>query len=86
MSETHRLETLDFRPSMRQTMVITTKSVETSGRVSRVEVDLEAGQNGPPAHIHPQQRGIYTVDHGTLTVTLDGEAHVITGASRLSGV
>jgi hypothetical protein len=49
MSETHGLETLDFLPSMRQTMVITSKSVETGGEVSRVEVDLEVGQTGPPA-------------------------------------
>jgi mannose-6-phosphate isomerase-like protein (cupin superfamily) len=83
MSETHGLEILDFRPSMRQTMVITERSVETGGKVSRVELDLEADQSGPPAHLHPQQREVYAVDHGALTVTLDGEAHVISAGQSI---
>jgi quercetin dioxygenase-like cupin family protein len=77
MAETHGPESLDFRPSVRQTMVITERSLETDGKISRVEIDLEAGQSGPPAHIHPNQRESYTVDEGTLTVTLDGESRVV---------
>lgn len=71
------VETLDFRPSLRQTMVITEKSLHTDGQVSRVEIDLEGPQSGPPAHLHPGQREIYEVESGELTVTLDGEAHLI---------
>lgn len=71
------IESLDFRPSVRQTMVITQMSLETNGEVSRVEVDLEGPQSGPPAHIHPGQREIYEVESGELTVTLDGKTHVI---------
>lgn len=70
-------ETLDFRPSMRQTMVITDTSARTEGKVSRVEIELGAGQTGPPAHVHPQQREIYTVEAGELTVSLDGDRHTI---------
>jgi quercetin dioxygenase-like cupin family protein len=83
MASTSGRETLDFRPAMRQTMVITKKSLETDGEISRVEIDLEAGQGGPPAHIHPGQREIYTVDAGELTVTIDGESHVITAGESI---
>jgi quercetin dioxygenase-like cupin family protein len=83
MSDTSGSEVLDFRPSMRQTMVITEKSVETDGNTSRVEVDLEAGQSGPPAHIHPNQREIYTVDDGELTVTLDGVSQVVSAGQSV---
>jgi len=76
-------ETLDFRPSMRQTMVITEKSRETDGEISRVEIDLEAGQGGPPPHVHPRQREIYTVDAGELVVIIDGERHVITAGESI---
>jgi hypothetical protein len=72
MPSTSVPETLDYRPSIRQTMVITRKSLETDGHISRVEIDLEGGQGGPPAHIHPGQREIYTVDAGELVVTIDG--------------
>lgn len=71
------VETLDFRPSLRQTMVITQQSLETNGEISRVEIDLEGPQSGPPAHIHPGQREIYEVEAGELTVTVDGVTHVI---------
>ena len=70
-------ETLDFRPSLRQTMVITQKSIETNGEISRVEIDLEGPQSGPPAHIHPGQSEIYSVESGELTVTVDGKVHLI---------
>jgi mannose-6-phosphate isomerase-like protein (cupin superfamily) len=83
MSRTNERETLDFRPSMRQTMVITKKSLETDGEISRVEIDLEAGQGGPPAHIHPGQREIYTVDAGELVVIIDGESQVITAGESI---
>ena len=83
MSNTNGRETLDFRPSMRQTMVITKKSLETDGEISRVEIDLEAGQSGPPAHIHPGQREIYTVDVGELVVSIDGDSHVITAGESI---
>lgn len=83
MSSRNGRETLDFRPSMRQTMVITKKSLETDGEISRVEIDLEAGQGGPPAHIHPEQREFYAVDAGELTVTIDGESHVITAGNSI---
>ena len=76
-------ETLDFRPAIRQTMVITKQSLETGGEISRVEMDLEAGQGGPPVHIHPGQREIYTVDAGELVVTIDGESHVITAGESV---
>lgn len=68
---------LDFRPSLRQTMYITGMSRETAGRISRVEIEMEANQSGPPRHVHPQQREIYTVEEGELTVTLDGDRHVV---------
>lgn len=71
------VEMLDFRPSLRQTMVITDTSARTEGKVSRVEIELEAGQTGPPAHVHPQQREIYTVEAGELTVSLEGGSHTI---------
>lgn len=77
MASTSGQETLDLRPAMRQTIVITKKSLETDGQISRVEIDLEAGQGGPPAHIHPGQREIYAVDAGALVVTIDGKSHVI---------
>lgn len=77
MSTSNEREVLDFRPSMRQTMVITEKSLETHGAISRVEIDLEAGQSGPPAHIHPGQREIYTVHSGELNVAINGESHLI---------
>lgn len=83
MSGTNGRETLDFRPSMRQTMVITKKSLETNGEISRVEIDLEAGQSGPPAHIHPGQREIYTVDAGELVVTIDGQSHEVTAGESI---
>ncbi len=83
MPSTSRPETLDFRPAMRQTMVITRKSLETGGEISRVEVDLEAGQGVPFAHIHPGQREIFTVDAGELVVTIDGQSHVITAGESI---
>lgn len=83
MAESHGPESLDFRPSIRQTMVITEKSLETDGKISRVEVDLEAGQSGPPAHIHPNQREIYSVEAGQLTVTVDGESRVISAGDSM---
>ena len=83
MPSTTAPETLDFRPAMRQTMVITGKSLETAGKISRVEVELEAGQGGPPAHLHPGQREIYTVDAGELVVTIDGETRVITAGQSI---
>lgn len=83
MSSTNGRETLDFRPSMRQTMVITEKSLETDGEISRVEIDLEGGQSGPPTHIHPGQREIYTVDAGELVVTIDGDSHAITAGQSI---
>jgi len=64
-------------------MVITKKSLETGGEISRVEIDLEAGQGGPPAHIHPGQREIYAVDAGELVVTIDGESRVITAGESI---
>ena len=54
MAENNGFERLDFRPSMRQAMVITGLSEETGGDISRVEIVMEADQGGPPAHIHPQ--------------------------------
>lgn len=83
MSSTNGTETLDFRPSMRQTMVITQKSLETDGAISRVEIDLEAGQGGPPAHIHPGQREVYTVHAGELVVILDGETRRVTAGESI---
>ena len=77
MTNSRGAETLDFRPSMRQTMVITDMSVRTDGEVSRVEIELEPGQSGPPAHVHPQQREIYTVEAGELKVSLDSDRHTI---------
>ena len=76
-------ETLDFRPSMRQTMVITTKSLETDGKTSRVEIDVEAGQGGPPAHLHPGQRELYTVHTGELVVVIDGQHQLITAGESI---
>ena len=83
MPSTTGPETLNFRPAMRQTMVITEKSLETGGQISRVEIDLEAGQGGPPAHIHPGQREVYTVDAGELVVTIDGQSNVITAGESI---
>lgn len=83
MPSTTGLETLDFRPAMRQTMLITRKSLETDGKISRVEIELEAGQGGPPVHIHPGQREIYTVDAGELVITIDGESRVITAGESI---
>ena len=77
MAENNGFERLDFRPSMRQAMVITGLSEETGGEISRVEIVIEADQGGPPAHILPQQREIYTVQEGQLTVTLDGRTHTV---------
>ena len=77
MTAMNGAETLDFRPSIRQTMVITDTSARTGGKVSRVEIELEAGQAGPPAHVHAQQREIYTVEAGELTVSLDGDRRTI---------
>jgi mannose-6-phosphate isomerase-like protein (cupin superfamily) len=71
------METLDFRPLVRQTMVITPKAMETNGEISRVELEVEAHQIGPPAHLHPGQRERYTVTHGELTVKLDGTTRVV---------
>jgi mannose-6-phosphate isomerase-like protein (cupin superfamily) len=83
MPSTSRPETLDFRPALRQTMVITRKSLETGGEISRVEVELEAGQGAPFAHVHPGQREIFTVDAGELVVTIDGQSHVITAGESI---
>lgn len=77
MSDLNGTETLDFRPSLRQTMFITGMAGETAGEISRVEIEMEANQSGPPQHVHPQQREIYTVEEGELTVTLDGDRHVV---------
>ncbi|MBW3665125.1 MAG: cupin domain-containing protein [Actinobacteria bacterium] len=77
MTDHDGTEALDFRPSLRQTMFITGVSEETDGRISRVEIELEGDQGGPPKHVHPQQREIYTVEEGELTVTLDGDRHVV---------
>jgi mannose-6-phosphate isomerase-like protein (cupin superfamily) len=83
MTSTNGEEILDFRPSMRQTMVITKKSLETDGSISRVEIDLEAGQGGPPAHIHPAQREIYTVHAGELVVVIEGKSNVIAAGESI---
>lgn len=77
MDDGRGVQTLDFRPSMRQTMTITGKSAETGGEISRVEIVLEGAQSGPPKHVHQQQREIYTVEEGELTVSLDGESRVV---------
>lgn len=77
MTSTNGLEALDFRPSLRQTMYITPTSAETEGRISRVVIELEGRQGGPPAHVHPGQREIYTVEAGELTVTLDGDRRIV---------
>jgi quercetin dioxygenase-like cupin family protein len=77
MTNSPGAETLDFRPSMRQTMAITETSAQTGGKVSRVEIELEAGETGPPAHVHPQQREIYKVEAGELTVSLEGDRHTV---------
>lgn len=77
MTSQNGMETLDFRPLVRQTMVITPKAMETNGEVSRVELEVEAHQAGPPAHLHPGQREFYTVMQGELTVKLDGETRVV---------
>jgi quercetin dioxygenase-like cupin family protein len=77
MSDFEGVETLDFRPSARQTMIITRKAKETDGELSRVELVLEAAQSGPPKHLHPRQREIYTVEDGELTVTLAGDRRVL---------
>jgi mannose-6-phosphate isomerase-like protein (cupin superfamily) len=78
-----KAEVLDFRPSKRQTIVITEKSAETDGKISRVDIDLEAGESGPPAHIHPKQREIYTVESGQLTVKVDGESRVVSAGEHV---
>jgi quercetin dioxygenase-like cupin family protein len=83
MPSTAGPETLDYRPAMGQTMVITRKSLETGGEVSRVEIDLEAGQGFPFAHIHPGQRETFTVDAGELVVIIDGESHVVTAGESI---
>src|ERR671919_105021 len=85
MTSARGIDTLDFRPSMRQTMVITRASAETGGRISRVEIQLEAGQSGPPAHIHPEQREIYTVEAGELTISLDGDSRTVRVGGSLPG-
>lgn len=77
MTNSRGVETLDFRPSMRQTIVITDMSARTDGEVSRVEIELEPGQSGPPPHVHPQQREIYTVEEGELTVSIEGDRHTV---------
>jgi len=77
MSDFEGVETLDFRPSARQTMIITRKAQETDGEISRVELVLEGAQSGPPKHVHPGQREIYTVEEGELTVTLGGDRRVV---------
>ena len=82
MTKSRTAERLDFRPSMKQTIFITDMSARTDGDVSRVEIELEAEETGPPAHVHPRQREIYTVDAGELTVSLDGERRTVrTGES-----
>lgn len=86
MTNSHVAERLDFRPSLRQTMVITDTSARTGGDVSRVEIELEAGETGPPAHVHPQQREIYTVDAGELTVSLDGERRTVRAGESIEVV
>lgn len=83
MAEDNGSERLDFRPSMRQTMVITGMSEQTGGDISRVEIVMEAEQSGPPAHVHPQQREIYTVQKGELTVTLDGQTHTVSAGESI---
>ena len=83
MTNSHGAETLDFRPSMRQTMAITDTSAQTDGQVSRVEIELEAGETGPPAHVHPQQREIYTVEAGELTVSLEGNRRTVRAGETL---
>lgn len=77
MTSENGVKTLDFRPLVRQTMVITPKAMETNGEISRVELEVEAHQAGPPAHMHPGQRERYTVLQGELTVKLDGETRVV---------
>jgi hypothetical protein len=59
--------TLDFRPVIRQTVIITPASVETNGKVSRIKIILEGGQIGPLTHIHPGQRERYHVSDGELS-------------------
>jgi mannose-6-phosphate isomerase-like protein (cupin superfamily) len=65
--------TLDFRPLIHQTVLITPASVETNGEVSRIEIILEGDQIGPLTHIHPSQRERYYVSDGELTVKLGGK-------------
>jgi mannose-6-phosphate isomerase-like protein (cupin superfamily) len=69
--------TLDFRPLIRQTILITPASVETNGEVSRIKIILEGDQIGPLTHIHPGQRERYHVSDGELTVKLEGKKTVL---------
>lgn len=83
MTGTNGTEKLNFGPSMLQTMVITGMSQQTGGQISRVEIELGPEQGGPPAHLHPGQREIYTVEEGELTVTLDGDTRTVASGESI---
>lgn len=73
--------TLDFRPFVRQTVVITPAALESNGEVSRIEIMMEANESGPPPHVHPGQRERYQVLQGELTLKLGGK-RVVLGAGE----
>ena len=77
MTGVNGVETLDFRPSLQQTITITGMAEKTAGQISRVEIVLGPEQGGPPAHFHPGQREIYTVEEGELTVILDRKTRTV---------
>ena len=72
-----RSDTLDFRPTFRQTMAITEQSLEGDGDIPGVKASLESDQEGTPSHLHRDQRGIHSVTGVAFTMISDCETRVI---------
>ena len=64
---------LDFHPGMGMRWEITRSTEETRGEVFESTHWYDAGEPGPPVHMHPDSADTFAVIDGTLDVCIDGE-------------
>jgi len=64
---------LDFHPGMGMRWEITRSTEETGGEVFESTHWYDAGEPGPPVHVHPDTDDTFAVVDGTLEVCMDGE-------------
>lgn len=64
---------LDFHPAMGMRWEITRSTGDTGGEVFESMHWYDAGERGPPVHVHPDSADTFAVIDGTLEVCIDGE-------------